>query len=177
MIIGMAGRAGAGKTTCADYLVSKGFIKDAYAKTMKEAAAVLFGVPIETLLGDITVKSKIDPFWGVSYRVLLQQFGTEACRNTFGPDFWVKVLWRRYEGLVPNLVIEDVRFPNEAEAILQRGGVVIEVLRGAPEVAQGVIHSSEIPLPGSLVTQYVVNAGSREQLYQQLDPYKEHIGK
>lgn len=32
MIIGLSGRAGAGKTTVANYLVSRGFVKDAYAR-------------------------------------------------------------------------------------------------------------------------------------------------
>ncbi len=166
MIIGIAGRAGAGKTTTADYLVTKGFVKDAYAKTLKEAAAIIFNVPLEIFLGDIKVKSQIDPYWNMTYRQMLQLLGTEACRNTFGTNIWERAFWRRHKDVNYDLVIEDVRFPNEAEAVLSRDGIVIEIVRD--DIGHGH-HASEIPLPEKLVSKYIMNSGTLKNLYARLE--------
>jgi len=186
-IIGLAGRAGSGKSTCAEFLESQGFKKDAYANKMKQAVSVMFGIPMDILLGDINVKSCLEPFWGTTYRQILQKFGTEACRKTFGPDVWEKALWRNYD--YPNhrpsqgLVIEDVRFPNEAEAILFRGGRVIEIVRPEAEALakkhrrggrwlwSRPEHPSERPLPDRLVSASIINNGSIETLIHKLEGY------
>lgn len=184
-IIGLAGRAGSGKSTCAEFLESQGFKKDAYANKMKQAVSVMFGIPIDTLLGNIDVKSRLDPFWGLTYRQILQRFGTEACRKTFGPDVWEKALWRGYD--YPNrrpsqgLVIEDVRFPNEAEAILLRGGRVIEIVRPEADALAKKLrregrwlwsrpeHPSEKPLPSRLVSARIINDGDIKKMLTRLE--------
>lgn len=174
-IIGFAGRAGSGKSTCAEYLESLGFKKVAYADKLKQAVSVIFDIPMSTLTGDLEVKSQVDPFWGMSYRQILQKFGTEAFRKTFGPDIWEKALWREYDHPkqrpLPGLVIEDVRFPNESEAILQRGGLVIEVCRSrcAPEKSfWRRDHASEKPLPERLVSARIANHTTVEDMLRQL---------
>lgn len=181
-IVGFSGRAGSGKSTCAQYLVSKGYRLDAYARRMKKAVSLLFGIPMETLLGDITKKTELQPYWEMTSRDILQKFGTETMRDTFGPGFWEKSLWQTYDGpreRDASLVIEDVRFPNEAEAILMRGGIVIEVVNQATEPAPrqwweilfGLRkpHRSEIPLPSHLVSVVIKNDGSIEQLHMAVD--------
>lgn len=170
MIIGLAGFAGAGKSTAADFFEAHGFVRDAYAKTMKEAVSVMFGVPLEILQGDIAVKSSIDPYWAMTYRQILQLFGTEACRHTFGEDIWERVLWRRHDKPIRhnpfyNLVIEDVRFANEAEAVLKRGGKVIKIVRRGYE---GDHHASERGLPLTLVTHIIYNDGDKADLFVKL---------
>ena len=161
MIIGLAGKAGAGKSTVADALVMKGFQRDAYAKTMKEAISIIFGIPLDILRSNAAVKSQIDPYWGMSYRQIMQLFGTEACRKTFGGDIWERVLWNRHTYVDYDLVIDDVRFPNEAEAILDRGGQVWEIVRGKDSKDT---HSSETPLPRELITLVVGNYRAIEDL-------------
>jgi len=167
MIIGFAGRAGAGKSTAAEYLTTwYSFTRDAYAATLKQAASIIFGVPVETFLGDLAVKSQIDPYWDMTYRRMLQLLGTEACRETFGDDIWELVLWRRHDGTTYDLVIDDVRFPNEAEAILKRGGRVIEIVRaGSVDDA----HRSEVRLPGRLVSAEIENNRTVEELHEWID--------
>ena len=82
-------------------------------------------------------------------RMLLQQIGTDVCRNIH-PNMWVNATMRDYQitaepeiivstGDVdercgkfpsyPNWIITDVRFPNEYDAIKQRGGIIIRVNR------------------------------------------------
>jgi hypothetical protein len=59
--------------------------------------------------------------------------GTEAGRNVFGEAVWVSALEKRIQS-VENVVIADVRFPNEIEAITSIGGHVLRVRRGADPV-------------------------------------------
>lgn len=168
-LIGFHGRAGAGKTTCADHLVRCGFVKDAYAKTMKQAVSAMFDIPMDILNGDIHVKNQIDPYWGISYREILQRFATEACRNTFGQNIWVRAFWRRYPDIPwRGLVIEDIRFENEAVAIVERGGIIIQVTNDIADSAP-CIHKSEMPIPDHLIDFTISNNGSKNDLYNKVD--------
>lgn len=78
----------------------------------------------------------------MSVRDLLQWIGTEVFRNNMHTDFWVKCTIGRIlrhkgyfkvdisdkEEKTENLyIITDVRFPNEAKAIQEQGGVVIRI--------------------------------------------------
>jgi hypothetical protein len=59
-------------------------------------------------------------------RTFLQNLGVSA-RNVFGEEFWVRMA---LEGLDDeNVVVSDVRFLNEAEAIRSAGGVLIRINR------------------------------------------------
>lgn len=167
MIIGFAGKAGAGKSTAADCLQQEGFVRDAYAAKIKKAVSEIFCIPMETLLGDRTIKEQIDPYWGMSSRKIMQLFGTEACRRVFGEALWERVLWRRWTDLKLseyNLVIDDIRYPNEARAILDRGGRIIEIVR--PGADHGDTHSSEQPLPDELVSIRLANDGTVWDLHE-----------
>ena len=79
-------------------------------------------------------------------RKLLQLLGTEAGRNIIHPNIWINALFADYNAkgfdykgsenkeikgdwIYPNWIITDVRFPNEAKAIEDRGGIVIRVNR------------------------------------------------
>jgi len=82
-------------------------------------------------------------------RKILQLLGTEAGRQIIHPNIWVNALFADYEDvkinnntlltsnppqqgfdlIKPNWIITDVRFPNEAQAIKDRGGIVIRVDR------------------------------------------------
>lgn len=78
-------------------------------------------------------------------RKLLQLLGTECGRSIIHPNIWVNALFSDYdnnfhakkfsvrqgfeEPEYPNWIITDVRFPNEAQAIKDRGGIIIRVNR------------------------------------------------
>ena len=79
-------------------------------------------------------------------RMLLQHFGTEVGR-LIHRNFWVNALFADYNpkgfyhniddstndyDVYPNWIITDVRFPNEAEAIKERGGFIIRINRDSP---------------------------------------------
>lgn len=80
-------------------------------------------------------------------RLLLQLIGTECGRNIIHPNIWINSLFSDYKiapnisiGLspdhpyylkkqYPNWIITDVRFPNEANAIKDRDGILLRVNR------------------------------------------------
>lgn len=140
MLIGVVGFIGSGKGTVADILVDKySFHKLSFADTVKDATAAVFGWPRGLLEGD-TDESRAwretpDEWWSKRFgynfspRLALQMMGTEAGRDVFHKDLWVYSLERKME-LYPNVVIADVRFPNEIKFIQDKGGFVVRVRRG-----------------------------------------------
>jgi hypothetical protein len=145
-VVGVVGRAGHGKDSIGKFMAGRyGFLVDHFAKTLKDLARVLFLFSERQLYGD--QKEQIDPSWGVSPRAVLQFFGTEVVRDMFpklmphiGSRFWLEHLRRRQTALLrkheaeptsqtSNLVVCDVRFPNEVELIKELGGVIVKVVR------------------------------------------------
>jgi len=140
MIIGVIGFIGSGKGTVADILVEKqGFVKLSFADAVKDATAAIFGWQRSLLEGD-TLESREfretnDEWWSKRFgrdfspRLALQLMGTEAGRNVFHKDVWVYALERKME-MYKNVVIADVRFPNEIEWMRSKGGFAVRVVRG-----------------------------------------------
>ena len=171
MIIALSGKLGSGKTTIAKRLVSEhGFRKISFAGPLKEACRAIFGFTDEQLYGSL--KKEIDPFWGLSPGRVLQLVGTELFRVHFDSEVWVKSLIRTVQ-LEQNIawVVDDMRFPNELEAIKKLGGVLIRVER--PEAvldARDLAHPSETSLDNYKDWSFVIsNDGSMEELIDQVD--------
>ena len=150
-IIGISGRARSGKDTAALSLSEFGFVRRAFADPLKLAAKAIFCLVSEQLYGN--AKDVVDPFWGQTPRAILQQLGTECLRNGYAPDVWVRSMER---WLAMNthggqkVVIPDVRFPEEPDAILRWGGEVWLVRRdGAGASGSGADHVSEHALDGA----------------------------
>ena len=66
-------------------------------------------------------------------RKLMQLIGTDAGRNVIHPDLWVNIVMSKYipedELWCNDWIMPDVRKPNEAQAILNRGGIIIRIER------------------------------------------------
>jgi hypothetical protein len=196
MIVGLVGFIGSGKGTVGDILEQKGFIKDSFAKPLKDACSVMFGWPREMLEGDTEVSRKWreepDVYWSEKFgnefspRLALQLMGTEAGRNVFHPDIWVISLLNRARG--KDVVVTDVRFKNEIKYIQDNGGIVIRIRRGEePEwydlakdandgfgsAAMGMrdkgIHQSEWDWIGSDFDMIIENNGTIDDLGKQVD--------
>ena len=146
MIIGLTGFQGSGKDTIADYLQNiYGFKRDSFAATLKDAVAAVFGWDRELLEGRTTEsrvwRETVDPWWAnrlnmpdLTPRLVLQKWGTEVARRSWHDDTWIASLENKLARAHNNIVITDVRFPNEIQAVRNAGGVVIRVVRG-PEPA------------------------------------------
>ena len=144
MLIGLVGFIGSGKNTVGDVLADKySFKKFAFADILKDTVSVMFGWRRELLEGDTDesreFREKVDPFWSARFdedvtpRMILQKMGTEAGRDVFHEDFWVHALEKRIQN-EKNVVITDVRFPNEVKFIRDSGGFIVRVVRGPDPV-------------------------------------------
>ena len=142
MIISVTGFIGSGKDTVANYLTTNhGFKKESFAGSLKDAVAHVFGWDRELLEGSSTYsrewREQVDPWWSkrlnmpnLSPRHVLQQWGTEVCRNGFHDDMWIASLENKLIYAKDNIVITDCRFPNELAAIKRLDGIAIRVNRG-----------------------------------------------
>jgi energy-coupling factor transporter ATP-binding protein EcfA2 len=109
-------------------------------------------------------------------RHVLQTLGTEFGRANLGPDVWVNRALRLIDRTDCSVaIITDVRFDNEARAIVDAGGVVINVRRLVAEAAP-VTHESEQGINPDLVRATVLNAGTIEDLRNEVQSTFETLG-
>jgi hypothetical protein len=145
MIVGFVGFIGSGKDTAADYLVNfHGYRRESFANTLKDAVSVVFGWDRTMLEGRTTQarewREQPDEWWskrlgkGITPRQILQHWGTDVLRQHFHDDIWIASLENKMRKTTDNIVISDVRFPNEIKAIHNAGGIVVRVKRGEDPV-------------------------------------------
>ena len=122
MIIGLTGYAQSGKDTVAKILVENyGYTRVAFADKIREFLYDMNPMVDNVAFEPIFLKDRVDrDGWEVSkknpqIRRTLQNAGVSA-RKVFGEDFWVNEVLKSID-LTANIVITDVRFTNEAEAI------------------------------------------------------------
>lgn len=167
----LIGKAGSGKDTVAEYLVSRyGFKRYAFADKMKEIARELF------------------PEWfagGGKPRRLLQDLGTYL--RQIDQDVWINYLFSRIEREKPaRVVISDCRYERELERAKSLGFVPVfvdcpEEIRqrrlaerdGEPMDREAANHPSEStifpPLQPEGRSFYVCNKGTFEELHRLVD--------
>ncbi len=167
-LIGIAGKAGSGKDTLADYISTRyGYKKVAFATSIKEALNHLFGWEMEQW-NEREWKERLLPGFNVSPRHLAQTLGTEWGRNLIGPDFWIKILARR---LVYPCVISDVRFPNEAKFIRENEGLLIKIHRTSEDRKTEEVHphaSEQLDFEAGVLFE---NSGTIQDLYDSFETY------
>lgn len=188
MIIGFGHKAQTGKDTAADYLVSKyRYTRVAFAEALKRTAMAAFGFTVDQVYGD--KKLDIDLFWGNTPAHFLQVIGTDLFRDKVDQDFWVKRLHNDLvtaaDALNKNIahlkvVIPDVRFHNEAEAIKSWGGIVVRVDRDESlrrDAGRDPNHPSETALDDFTDWDYILdNNGSIDQLHDGVDTILDYKG-
>jgi hypothetical protein len=199
-LIALVGFIGSGKDTAADYLVNfYGFRRDSFANTLKDAVSAVFGWDRELLEGRTKEarewREQVDPWWAerlamptLTPRWVLQNWGTEVCRNAFHNDIWIASLENKLRRSRNNTVISDCRFYNEVASIKNQGGRVIWIQRGITPhwysiatqanrgdsaaqrwLEQQGIHASEYSWAGTQFDYIVENNGSIDSLYRQLN--------
>lgn len=120
-----------------------------FAGKLKEIASLLTGIPVEKFEDQEFKNTYLGDEWkvqGVSMKVreFLQYLGTNALRDCLHPNTWLNALFADYNSTADDWIITDVRFPNEAKAIKDRGGIMIRVDR--PGVKPINNHPSETAL-------------------------------
>ncbi|MCB1711621.1 MAG: hypothetical protein KDH96_03810, partial [Candidatus Riesia sp.] len=98
-------------------------------------------------------------------REIMQKMGTEVGRSIH-ENAWVNALFNKYEDQW--WIIPDTRFPNEAQAIKNRGGKLIRVNRVITSIVED-IHPSETSLDKYTDWDFVIdNNGTREELEEKV---------
>jgi len=131
MIIGISGKMRSGKSTVAEMiqLMANGNYKIcSFADKIKAMVSIATGVDYDE------IDDKKNDYLPVefqykeikTYRHLLQKFGTDAVRNNLGENFWINCLFIDLD--YTDVIVPDVRFLNEAEAIKKRDGLLIKVV-------------------------------------------------
>lgn len=155
MIIGISGLIGSGKDTIADYFVNHhGFRRESWASTLKDAVAMVFGWDRIMLEGKTRVsrewREQPDAWWSerlgftVAPRNVLQQWGTEVCRQAYHDAIWIASLENKIRKTTDDIVISDCRFPNELDSVKKLGGITLRVKRGPdPEWADLYLSNTE----------------------------------
>jgi hypothetical protein len=128
-----------------------------FAGKLKDMASVLTGINRQNFEDQHFKKTVLGVEWWtpcneglqpMTVRDLLQKLGTECMRTGLHTNTWVNALMADYKednkGHYPNWVITDTRFPNEAQAIKERNGIIIRVDR--PGIKPINAHSSETGL-------------------------------
>lgn len=150
MIIGISGYSQSGKDTLgmAIQTISPQWQIKKFAGKLKTIASLLTGVSPELFESQEFKNWKMGEEWNdngytMTYREFLQTLGTEAIRDSIHPNAWVNALMADYTP-DDHWVVTDVRFPNEANAIKEVGGVIVRINRPSkPPVNK---HLSEIAL-------------------------------
>lgn len=161
LLIGLVGHKGSGKNLSADFICAAfpQFHQDAFANTLKEVCAAIFGLTEQEMHDPATKEQRLERYPFQSPREIMQKMGTEAVRSNW-PEAWIEAISRRIK-MYPNIVITDVRFSNEAEMIRERGGKLVRISRPrvTPENEKD-LHASETVQDKIEVDKELLNDGS-----------------
>ena len=150
-LIAFTGQAGAGKSTAADALVEDGWVRVKFADPLKNMMRSFYrscGVEDDEFIEariEGAYKEEPDPFLkGRTPRHAMQTLGTEWGRDCMHVGLWVdawsqRVLLMAERGL--DVVVDDCRFPNEADAVRKLGGKIVEITGRGKGI--GKAHQSE----------------------------------
>lgn len=179
MIIGLSGYARSGKDEAAKVLVEEyGFRRIAFADKLREVLYALNPIvsqyhyttqTFEPAEDNVYVQDVIKAYgwdgyketpFGTEIRRLLQRLGTEAGRQTLWDSIWVDAALHDVTA-DDDVVIPDTRFPNEYDAVKQRGGQVWRINRLGVGPANS--HASETSLDDFDFDMTIYNDGSLEE--------------
>lgn len=160
-LIGITGKARAGKDTVASFIVAaQGGYRYAFADPMRSMLRCV-GIDLDDPYWQDR-KEEIIPALGVSPRRMMQTLGTDWGRELINPDFWIIMASQRLLLNGPGMVISDVRFENEAEWVRKHGGRVIHVVRPTADAVEA--HVSESGIKVDALDIQLFNTGTREEL-------------
>jgi len=162
LIVGICGAKQHGKGTIAAALTRFGFKEINFADALKRACSEAFAIPLDVFYDNARKESPLTEFGypNESPRSILQHVGTELFRSRW-PNIWIDT-WKRMAAGSPRVVVSDMRFPNELEAVRAMKGYVIRVTR--PGYGAADAHASEAHYSAFDVDWDVTNEGAPEDL-------------
>lgn len=137
-----------------------------FAGILKDITCKLIGCNVSQLEDRKFKEAELGREWnGLTPRKILQLLGTEAGRHIIHPNIWVNALFANYKPSLENWIVTDVRFPNEANIIKEKGGIMIRINRPGTESHCGGQHLSETSLDAYDKFDYVIeNDGTVQDL-------------
>lgn len=165
-IVGLIGKKRAGKDTVAATLVEEfGFVRYAFADPLRATMLDLDPIiPNYDRLDRLSSLVERDGWERAKtvpeVRRLLQAHGV-AIRTHVGPAVWLDVLMAKVLEETRPVVVTDVRFPNEADAIESAVGRLVRILRPGTD---SDAHVSETALDVWECWRTIDNVGGRSEL-------------
>lgn len=143
-LIGFTGWKRTGKTEAAKSLEKLGYVDVQFSgalKAMLRGYLEYMGVEKPELYTDDWMKNhRSRYFCDHEFRHAMQTLGTEWGREKIGKEFWINAWTHKIQSL-DRVTISDVRFPDEVDAIRDKGGIIIRVRR--PSFINLDMHESE----------------------------------
>lgn len=145
MLIGITGKAGSGKTTAAEALIGAGWVRVKMADPLKDMLRAI-GLTDQHIEGDLK-EVPCDLLCGQTPRHAMITLGTEWGRDHIGLDFWTGIAKARIQKLLlegRSVVVDDIRYQNEADVIHDMGGTIVQISRPS---SIAISHKSESGVP------------------------------
>jgi hypothetical protein len=183
--LALMGKARSGKDTVAARLtVEHGYERVAFADPLKDMALSINPIVASDGIGPFRLKPLVAAYgWErakdeyTEVRRILQTVGQSI--RSYDPDYWVNVAMRTITERTLTkrapVVVTDVRYPNEAEALRVRGFILVRVVRpGRPDALTPAeqaasAHTSEVALDDWTPDVLIFNGGSLAELDQRVD--------
>lgn len=190
MILGITGKAGSGKDefgkiACNEFDFNRADFSDTLKKQLKEELLDKYNFYYEErhLYGTQVDKEEIlnfgrlrtdYPDWFYDFievfnvktnmRSLMQYYGTEVYRNQYGENYWIDKTLNDLDNN-KDYVVCSTRFLNEAQAIKDKGGYLIKVIRSNAPGISNMNHPSEIELEQIEYDYLIDNNGTLEEYH------------
>ena len=166
-LIGFTGLKGSGKDTSGSVFVDHDWLRVSFAEPLKDMLKSLLvarGCPDPERYTDGDKKEVATSYlMGRTARHAMQTLGTEWGRTLIDGNLWIDTFKRRVNTtllLGDSVVVTDIRFLNEVEAIKDLGGVVFRIERPALDGRTfSDAHASEtqvgdLPVDGVIVNSF-----------------------
>lgn len=165
-VIALTGPAGSGKSTASKYLVEKhGYQLVKFAGPLKDMLRAI-GLSEAQIEGELK-EEPCEWLQGATPRHAMQTLGTQWGRACIGPSFWIELWVRRVNQIIAeggHVVVDDCRFPNEADEVRDLGGVVWQLAgRG------GIAGSHESEAGCGYADGVLMNDGNKWALLQKME--------
>ncbi len=172
-LIAFTGAKQSGKTTLANMICREGggdYVRMSFAQPMREMLGAM-GIEKEYLYDKKTEPISYLPGQPTA-RHLMQTIGTEWGRDCVHNDLWIAVAMesvkkrQRYNALI---AFDDLRFPNEAKAIKEAGGIIVRILRDGLDSSDE--HESEKYWKEIPYDWQIVNNGEPKDMLEELNHF------
>lgn len=99
-------------------------------------------------------------------RYVMQYFGTELVKNRFWSKAWINQRLKYFKSTNRSYIIDDCRFKDESDAIYERGGICVRVIR-KKEFLNKYNHASEQIYEDNRDI-IIMNDGTEEDLFNKI---------